>query len=141
MKSSRAFTVIELIFVIVVLSILASVALPKFSGVREQADIAKGKADVATIRAAIVNERQSRIIKGDSAWITAAALDTGGLFGGVLTTALKNSNTSGSWYNANLGDGSYTFKVSSTDTQFDYNATTGSFRCTADTGKCNELVD
>ncbi|MDO8261557.1 MAG: type II secretion system protein, partial [Candidatus Magasanikbacteria bacterium] len=40
MKFSRAFTVIELIFVIVILGILVAVALPKFAETRKQAEIA-----------------------------------------------------------------------------------------------------
>lgn len=143
MKRTRAFTVIELIFVIVVLGILASVALPRFGAVREQADIAKGKGDVATIRAGIVNERQTRLIRGDASWITAANLDTAvGLFGGVLTTPMSESTTSGHWDNPDgNGDGVYNYYVGSTATQFDYNATSGSFGCTANTAKCNELVN
>ncbi len=151
MKRSHAFTVIELIFVIVVLGILASVALPKFSGIREQADIAKGKGDVATIRAGIVNERQTWLIRGDASWISNGTgttangrkmMDTGGLFGGVLTTPMSESTTSGHWDNpGGNGDGVYNYYVGSTATQFDYNATSGSFGCTANTAKCNELVN
>lgn len=142
MRRSHAFTVIELIFVIVVLGILASVALPRFAAVGEQAEIAKGKGDVATIRAGIVNERQTRLIRGDASWITAANLDTGGLFGGVLTTPMSESTTSGHWDNpGGNGDGVYNYYVGSTATQFDYNATSGSFGCTANTAKCNELVN
>ncbi len=141
MKRSHAFTVIELIFVIVVLGILASVALPKFSGVREQADIAKGKGDVATIRAAIVNERQTRLIRGDASWITAANLDSGGIFGGVLTTPMSESTTSGHWDNpGGNGDGVYNYYVGSTATQFDYNTTSGTFTCTTGT-YCNQLKE
>ncbi len=43
------FTMIELIFVIVVLGILASVALPKFIGVSEQAHLGKVQALVGTL--------------------------------------------------------------------------------------------
>ncbi|MDD2652127.1 MAG: type II secretion system protein [Sulfurimonas sp.] len=142
MKRSHAFTVIELIFVIVVLGILASVALPKFAGVREQADIAKGKGDVATIRAAIANNRQKNVVLGSGgSYITAANLDTGGLFGGVLITPMTPSSTSGHWDNNGAnGNGSYRYWVGSTSTQFDYNATTGSFGCTSGT-YCNQLTN
>ena len=149
MKRSHAFTVIELIFVIVVLGILASVALPKFSGIREQADIAKGKGDVATIRAAIVNERQTWLIKGVSDWIPNGTgttangrkmMDNGGLFGGVLTQGFTSNATSGHW-SATAGSGNYLYWVGSTSTQFDYNATTGSFGCTAGAGHCNQLTN
>ena len=152
MKCKSAFTVIELIFVIVVLGILATVALPKFAGVKEQADVAKGKGDVATIRAGIVNERQTRLIKGCASYIpngtgtftcgssTHNAMDNGGLFGGVLTQGFPNSATRGNW-SATAGSGTYLYWVGSASTQFDYNATSGSFGCTAGAGYCNQLTN
>lgn len=48
MKRS-GFTMIELIFVIVILGILAAVALPKFIGVSEQAQVGKLKGYVGTL--------------------------------------------------------------------------------------------
>jgi prepilin-type N-terminal cleavage/methylation domain-containing protein len=43
------FTMIELIFVIVILGILAAVALPKFIGVKEQAEVGKCEGLVGTM--------------------------------------------------------------------------------------------
>ena len=57
----KAFTMIELVFVIVVIGILAAIAIPKFAATRDDAQIAKGRSDVAAIRAAIVSERQGRL--------------------------------------------------------------------------------
>ena len=45
----RGFTMIELIFVIVILGVLASVALPKFVGMSEQAQEGKLKAFIGTL--------------------------------------------------------------------------------------------
>lgn len=142
MNSSRAFTMIELIFVIVVLGILAGVALPRFGATREMADIAKGRGDIATIRTAIANERQSRVILGTPSYPTNAELDAGGLFGGVLMNPMPSGSTSGNWDNNGAnGNGSYRYWVGTTSTQFDYNATSGNFGCTAGTGDCNALVN
>lgn len=43
------FTMIELIFVIVILGILAAVAIPKLAATRDDASIAKGTSDMATL--------------------------------------------------------------------------------------------
>ena len=48
------FTMIELIFVIVILGILAAVALPKFIGVSEQADAGKCQAFVGTLNRTVL---------------------------------------------------------------------------------------
>lgn len=39
----KAFTMIELVFIIVVIGILAGVAIPKFAVTRDDAEIAKAK--------------------------------------------------------------------------------------------------
>jgi len=149
---------IELVFVIVVLGILAAVAVPKFAATRVDAQISKGAADVASIRSAIVSERQSRLIKGCAKFIpngTNAAdtttclnitggikqMDAGGLFGGVLMYPIKNqSGKDGAW-SATAGSGTYVYRAGGVDTTFTYNATTGVFTCTEGSGHCNKLIN
>jgi len=50
MKSStlKAFTLLELVFVIVIISALASIALPKFFNAKSMADVAVLKQDIAS---------------------------------------------------------------------------------------------
>jgi len=67
-KSKNAFTMLEVVFVIVIIGILSAIAIPKFAVTRQDAQIAKARADIASIRSAIVTERQSRLIQGDSNW-------------------------------------------------------------------------
>jgi general secretion pathway protein G len=48
-----AFTLIELLLVMVILAILAAVVVPKFTGRTEQARIAAAKADISSMRVAL----------------------------------------------------------------------------------------
>lgn len=47
-KSLKAFTLLELIFVIVIISALASIALPKFFNAKSMADVAVLKQDIVS---------------------------------------------------------------------------------------------
>ena len=64
-KSKKAFTMIELVFVIVIIGILAAVAIPRLSATRDDAEIAKARTVVASVRNALAMERQKRILRGD----------------------------------------------------------------------------
>ena len=59
-----AFTMIELVFVIVVLGILAAVALPRLGSTMVSAQIAKAQGDVAAIRSSIASARQKMLVRG-----------------------------------------------------------------------------
>ncbi len=63
-KNRKAFTMIELVFVIVVIGILAAIAIPKFAATRGDAIMTKAKTTVASIRSAVATERQKRILRG-----------------------------------------------------------------------------
>lgn len=60
----KAFTMVELVFVIVVIGILAAIAVPKMAATRDDAIISKARATVGALRSAISMERQKRILKG-----------------------------------------------------------------------------
>ena len=68
--SKKAFTMVELIFVIVVIGILAAIAVPRFAATRDDAQITRGMATLASVRSAIATERQKRILRGDFTPIT-----------------------------------------------------------------------
>ncbi len=65
MKIRAGFTMIELVFVIVVIGILASIAVPKFAATRDDAIIAKARSTVATIRTGMATLRQKNILEGN----------------------------------------------------------------------------
>ena len=148
----KAFTMIELIFVIVILGILASVAIPKMGSAKNNADISKGKTDVATIRSAILTERQSQLIKGNNSFIEKLSSDNDILFTGdsdndrtLLSYGIASGTTDGKWSKDN--DTTYQFHTNTLSIEFKYDKATGKFSCTrgdgtTDTQKiCRKLVD
>ena len=147
-NSKKAFTMIEMVFVIVVLGILASVAIPKLAATRTDATVTKGIADVSSIRSGIVTERQSRLITGDSNWITKAALDAGSgdFFGGVMMYGVSESDGDNGW-SGTAGSGTYVYKVSGSSNTFKYYDSThatvadrGKFLCTSG-NECSDLAE
>jgi len=133
----NAFTMVELVFVIVVLGILAAVAVPKLAATRDDALVVRGKADVAAIRTGIVSERQTRLVKGEHSYIKAADLSGSKLFDGVMMYGITASTGSNGWSGS---DGSYTYKVNGTSNSFTYDEDTGTFTCTSGT-YCSQLTD
>lgn len=73
----NAFTMIELVFVIVVIGILAVVAVPKLAPLVDTAQLGKAKATLASVRSAISTERQKRILQGTFDEITDLGADGG----------------------------------------------------------------
>jgi len=146
----NAFTMIELVFVIVVLGILAAVAMPKFAATRTDAQISKGRADVASIRSGIISDRQVRLITGDPRFIAAGnaagqldegagAAGTGPLFGGVLSYPVADSY----WKNVTRPDvnsSTYTFSAGGASTTFTYTRSNGRFTCTAGTANASQKL-
>jgi len=146
---------IELIFVIVILGILAAVGLPKLAGMKDEAYRATGHGEVMSIRVGIQNQRQRNLILGNAGYISTTAMDAGtGLFGGVLGKALQdNSNKSGSWHILAAVDANtskYEYKVGDVKATFYYYAdgpdktmhgtvfTRGDFNCGKDEGNADQ---
>ncbi len=110
----KAFTMIELVFVIVVIGILASIAVPRLAATRDDALVAKGKSILAAVRNALATEHQKRILRGDYTDITDLTCASGKVFDCVdgnssiplLEYPPKSCTDPGCW----SGDGtSYTF--------------------------------
>jgi len=162
----HAFTMIELIYVIVILGILSAVAIPKFASTRNMADIGVARSDVAVIRSAIMSERQSRLITGVNTYISQlspAAATT--LFTGNGTTTLltygivagSSTTDTGKWTQNATAAGleNYSFRADTLSIVFTYYANSntagnpnGTFTCdrggaapTALQKACKRIVD
>lgn len=135
-----AFTMIELVFVIVVLGILAAIAIPKFAATRDDAQVAKGRSDVAAIRSAIVSERQTRLLQGSSTYINKLHSSTTSLFDGngsstLLQYGIAVGSSNGHWNTPTTSGTSptatatYTYTVAGKNVLFNYTQSSGTFDC------------
>jgi len=153
-----AFTMIELIFVIVVIGILSAIAIPKLAASRDDAVLVKGKSQVAAIRSGIAMQKSKRLLEGKTPPIP-RTLDANGstndLFhsgddGNILEYGLSSSTKDGNWEKINPANPAasvirYKFHLEGTSVEFDYNSSSGSFDCNKTTGatnatKCKDLT-
>jgi len=138
------FTLIELVFVIVVLGILAAVAIPRLGSNMEHAKVAKAQGDVAAIRSSIASARQKMLVTGTNAYpskldnlagvtssVGDALFDTNGSL--TILAYPVYANTDGWMKTAN---NVYSINITGTAVPFTYSATTGLFDCTH--GTANE---
>lgn len=77
MTSRKAFSLIEIMIVIVVLGILAAVALPRFVGATADARSTATQSVLASTRAAIAAHRTGAVIAGEDPFPTLAELGDG----------------------------------------------------------------
>ncbi len=157
-KNRKAFTMLELVFVIVVIGILSAIAIPKLAATRDDAVITKARSEVASVRSSMATERQKRILRGDFTAITAvdgAVNATGNdvaifdFFDNVDTTnkvleyplrTCATGTARGCWIGS--GTNEYRFRMPHNSNNVDFNITNNRFECksTNSAADCKELT-
>lgn len=143
---------IELVFVIVVLGILASVAIPRLAATRGDAQITKGRSDISAIRSGIALQRSRMMLEGNNSF--PANLDgidanygnsdqrlfnfSDGNASNILEYPIFSANRDGGWLKT--GVNAYSFTVGGIPTAFTYTNTNGLFNCAANNAHCNDLT-
>ena len=75
-RKTRAFTLVELIVIIVVLAILSGVAIPKYIDYTANAKASAGKATIGAVRTAIANFYANSALTGTAAYPTLVQMQT-----------------------------------------------------------------
>lgn len=77
MRTTKAFTLVEVLIVVVILGILSAVVIPRFAGASDDARTSATQSTVASVRSAIATYRTGAIIQGDAPYPTLAQLTDG----------------------------------------------------------------
>ena len=125
--NKRAFTLLELIFIIVIIGILAAVAIPRFGGLTSNSKISSELATASTIQAAIDDVHSEWIMNEDGFnWGNGKDQDDvnddgypkqlGGCPSAAFNWILKSSATvDAKWSCTDNGDGTFTYRGSASN--------------------------
>ena len=156
----KAFTLIELIFVIVIIGVLASVAIPKFKNLTTHAKSSGVKSVVTSVQSSIDNIHGKWIINDSFSWdpdgdgdndlnnegypeiLDSNTTSEDKLFKYVLKVpvpACAAGKTNGCWREEPEG-GKYRYYYDASNyLQLEYNATSGTLQCASGGGKYSDV--
>ena len=142
----NAFTMLELIFVIVIIGILASIAIPKLWVTRDDAVIAKARTQVGSIRSSIANAYSKNIINGINKCPELEGNENNYVFENILKPyPIKTNQKEINWTldGNNSNETNYTVKIDDLSTKFIYEKNTSDncpFDCNG-SSLCKKLTD
>lgn len=154
LKKREAFTLLELTFVIVIIGILSAVAIPRLAATRDDAEITRAIATVASVRNSLSMERQKKILRGNFDALIGLSTQTGynkpifdefvddnGNTGeDVLEYPLQscaNASARGCWQTSD--NRVYTYKMPASSSDVDFNITSNRFICDETDTDCQTL--
>jgi len=141
MKSQyKGFSLIEIIFSIMIISILASIAIPKLMNISSKSTLLKAKNDMLIIQNALNNYKNNNILKNID--IPLESLDEDEYLFSKITNKpfLSKENTSSFW--SKKSNSIYLFWInSSSSIKFIYDKNNYTFICDKTDANCKEILN
>ncbi len=141
----KGFSLLEIIIVIVLIAIITSFAIPKFTNMNYNANISTLKSQISLIQNGIVKNKNKNILLSNNQEITTlddATLNSSGekLFSKIIDFSIISTNNtkkeSGMW--AKTSNNFYDFYLSS-DKNISFSFDDGKFLCKSSVELCKEI--
>jgi MSHA pilin protein MshA len=100
MKRQNAFTIVELVMVIVIIGLLAAVVIPKYGDIRTEAQDAAEEGTVAAVRTGIKLAHMTNLAQGSDTYpaaLDAAAVGVGSEANKLFTNVLEDGIADANW--------------------------------------------
>jgi len=120
-----AFTLVELVMVIVIIGLLAAVVMPKFFDIKTEAQSAAEEGAVAAVRSGIKLAHMSNLAKGSDTYpssLDSASVGDASESNPIFTEVIDGGVTDGNWEKTSSG---YRYKPSANT--YTYTSGTGAF--------------
>ncbi|RLA79425.1 MAG: hypothetical protein DRG78_12990 [Epsilonproteobacteria bacterium] len=136
----KAFTILEIIFTLIIISILLVVAIPKLFNNLSNANIIKLKTDLVLIKSAINDYNQKQIYLNTNQLLEVLGNDENQLFNIILDTPIvAQKNIAGNWSKQSLTI--YNAWIDNTNSiKFEFDKIKQTFKCDTSKQYCKELL-
>ena len=136
----KGFSLVEIIFVLLILAIITTVAVSKFETTLDKANISKIKSDVLQIRSAINLYKNKLILKNQNESLDTLDDNDKMLFNIILDTPIIASNETKTAQWSKLSTTKYKVYIDTSNfVEFQYDTSTSIFDCDIDIQLCKEL--
>ena len=126
-RTAKAFTLVELIMVIVIIGLLAAVVTPKFTSLKTEASNAAEQGGVSAIRSGVKLTHLTSLAQGNDTYpaaLDAAAVAVSSDANPLFTNVLEDGITDGNWEKT----GASTYIYNPTTNTYTYTPADGKFK-------------
>jgi prepilin-type N-terminal cleavage/methylation domain-containing protein len=125
-KTRKAFTLVELVMVIVIIGLLAAVVVPKFGDLKDEARTAAEQGTVAGVRTGIKLVHMTNLAQGSDTYpatLDSASVGAGSETNPLFTNVIDGGISDGNWEKSDAD----TYEYTPTGNTYDYDSSDGSF--------------
>lgn len=139
LNNKNSFSILELIFIVVIMGILATVSIPKLLNTKDNASIIRVQNDLNVIQNGLKEYQTKHILQNDDGVLDSLDKDDISLFSNILETPFVASDDINCW--TKISNTKYRYNLSSNQNiEFIYDKDDFSFSCDKTLDICKEIL-